>query len=184
MSTKELYLCFEPVQQERRLNTEYDYIMDILTSGDLEKLEEASSIIDEFPNGKDNFVYRYWIINAIDCGSFESVRWILEQGVDLDFRDDEGCTPILSAIDRELPHKYEILKLLIEQGAPLNKKGWNDWTPLHQAVVREDIGALKILLDAGADLSIKTDIDDYATPYEEAKILKRKKSIDFLKSYI
>ena len=165
------------------MSSEYKYLMDLLASGDIEKLEEASSIIDDFPNGKDDFADRYWIINAIDCGSFESVKWILEKGVDLDFRDDEGCTPLLSAIDRALPHKYEILKALIDHGAPLNKKGWNDWTPLHQAAAREDIEALKILIDAGADLSIRTDIDSYATPYEEAKILKRANSVDFLKNY-
>ena len=158
--------------------------MDILGSGDIEKLEEASQVIDDFPNGKDDFIQRHWITNAIDCGCLDSVKWVLEKGVDLAFRDDEGCTPFLSAIDRDLPGKHEVIELLIEYGAPINKQGWNDWTPLHQAAVREDIRALEILVDSGADLNRKTRIDDYATPLEEAKNLKCKKSVEFLENVV
>jgi len=39
------------------------------------------------------------------------------------------------------------------------------------AAARNDVTALKIFVKYGADLSIRTDIDDYATPLEEARIL-------------
>jgi ankyrin repeat protein len=163
---------------------EYSYLIDLLAKGDTTLLDEATDIIKNFPKGTDNFIQRHWLTNAIDCGSLESVKWILSKNVDLSFRDDEGYTPILSAIDRSLPDKYEIIQLLIENGAPVNKKGFNDWTPLHMAAVREDIEALKILVSNGADLSIRTEIDEYATPLEEAKALKKHKSVEYLKSLI
>jgi ankyrin repeat protein len=166
------------------MNDEYQYLMDLLESGDIEKLDEASLVIEDFPIGKDDFIQRHWITNAIDCGSLESVKWMLKKGVDLSFLDDEGCTPLLSAIDRELPDKYEVLELLIECGAPINKQGWNDWTPLHQAAAREDIRALEILVNNGADLNVKTRIDDYATPLEESRNLNRKKSVAFLENIV
>lgn len=166
------------------MGDDYQYLMDILGSGDIDKLEEAALIIDDFPNGKDDFINRDWITNAIDCGCIDSVKWMLKKGVNLNFRDEEGVTPLLSAIDRELPNKYEIFELLINEGAPINKRGWNDWTPLHQAAVREDIEALKILLKNGADLTIRTRIDDFATPLEKAKAMKRKKSVQFLQSVV
>ena len=166
------------------MKNDYQYLMDLLASGDIEKLEEATLMIDDFPNGKDNFLHRDWITNSIDCGSLNSVKWVLEKGVSLEFRDQEGLTPLLSAIDRDLSDKYEILELLIKYGAPINKKGWNDWTPLHQAAVREDIEALEILVKNDADLNIKTTIDDYATPLEEAKIMNCQKSVEFLQNVV
>jgi ankyrin repeat protein len=52
------------------------------------------------------------------------------------------------------------------------------------AAVREDIEALKILVSNGADLTIRTEIDEYATPLEEAKILKKKKSVEYLQNVV
>jgi ankyrin repeat protein len=143
---------------------QYEQIIDVLASGSLEQLESLAEQIEDFPHGTDDFIDRYWIINAIDCGSKLSVEWMLSKGVNLDFTDDEGVTPLSSAIDRENPDRYEIIELLIKHGVPINRKGFNDWTPLHQAAAREDIKALELLVKRGADLSVRTDIDDYATP--------------------
>ncbi len=159
---------------------DYSYLIDLLAKGDVALLEEAENIIDDFPKGIDSFIQRHWITNAIDCGSIESVKWILSRKVDLSFRNDEGYTPILSAINRELSDKHEIIQLLIENGAPINKKGINDWTPLHMAAVCEDIEAMKILVANGADLTIRTEIDDCATPLEEAEMLNKQKSVEYL----
>ena len=163
---------------------EYTYLIDLLAEGNIELLQEAERVIDSFPTGVDDFIHRHWITNSIDCGSLESVKWVLSKEVDLSFCDDEGYTPILSAIDRELPGKYEIIQLLINNGAPINKKGINDWTPLHMSAAREDVEALKILVKNGADLTIKTEIDEYATPLEEAKILNKQRAVEYLENVV
>ena len=163
---------------------EYEYLINLLKEGGIPMLEEAESIIDSFPTGKDQLVGRNWIINAIDCGSIESVKWVLSRKIDLSFRDDEGSTPLLSAIDRDLPEKYEILQILIDHGAPINKKGFNDWSPLHLAAARNDVDALKVLIKNNADLYIRTEIDDYATPIEEAKSLNCNKAYEYLQSIV
>ena len=163
---------------------EYNYLINLLSTGDIELLEEAARIIDSFPSGVDDFIQCHWITNAINYGSLESVVWVLSKDVDLTFRDDEGYTPILSAIDREKSDKYEIIKLLIDHGAPINMKGNNDWTPLHMAAVREDIESLRILVRNGADLTIRTEIDDYATPLEEAMYLNKQRSVEFLRTVV
>ena len=104
--------------------------------------------------------------------------------MDLSFLDKEGYTPILSALDRNTDDKYKILELLISHGAPINKKGINDWTPLHMAAAREDIKALELLVEHGTDVNIRTYIDDYATALEEAGILGKTKSVEFLQNYV
>ena len=161
---------------------DYLQILNILANGNISEFEKLKVDIAEFPYGEDAFSGRYWIINAIDCGSMKSIKWMLKKGVNLDFRDDEGCTPILSAIDRDKDDRLEIIRLLIEYGAPLNKKGFNDYTPLHLAAARDDVTILKILVEAGADLSIKTEIDEYATALEEAKFLKRRNAQEYLEN--
>ena len=53
----------------------------------------------------------------------------------------------------------------------MNLKGVNDWTPAHMAAARDDVEALRVLVAHGADVSIRTTIDGYATPLEEARNL-------------
>ncbi|MGK7917535.1 MAG: ankyrin repeat domain-containing protein [Prochloraceae cyanobacterium] len=158
--------------------------MEILVSGNIEQLEELAVIFDDFPNGKDNFISRHWITNAIDCASLETIKWMLAKGVSLDFRDNEGYTPLLSAIERDRPQRYQIMKLLFDYRVPLNKQGINDWTPLHLAAARDDVEACKLLIEQGASTSIRTRIDDYATPLEEARMLGCKNAAKYLESIV
>jgi hypothetical protein len=51
------------------------------------------------------------------------------------------------------------------------------------AAVRNDVEALKILHEAGADFTIRTVIDEYATPLEEAIALGNSaKAVAYLKT--
>lgn len=161
---------------------EYLRAINVLETGSLADLEQLAAEIPGFPEGVDPYIGRRWIINAIDTGSVVSIRWMLGKGVDLNFRDDEGGTPLHSAIDRARGDKYDVLETLIVAAAPLNVKGFNDWTPAHLAAARDDVEALRILVRHGADLSIRTDIDNYATPLEEARHLGKLKAVGFLES--
>jgi ankyrin repeat protein len=151
--------------------SDYDDIMKSIMAGDVKALEDLTQLVDDFPTGKDDFISRHWITNGIDCGTSEVVAWMLSKGAPVVFRDDEGYTVLHSAIEREKPDKYELIRLLIDAGADINAHGVNDWTPAHMAAVRNDVEALRILHSAGADFSITTRIDDYATPLEEARNL-------------
>ena len=62
------------------MNDNYDMIMKSIMDGDLKSLKEYSEIIDDFPIGKDHFIGRYWITNAIDCGNLDVVEWMLKEG--------------------------------------------------------------------------------------------------------
>lgn len=150
--------------------SDYDDIMKPIMAGDIAALEEVAEIVDDFPTGKDDFIARHWITNAIDCGTIEVVTWMLSKGAPVVF-EDAGFTALHSAIDREKPDRIEIMKMLLEAGADINARGINDYTPAHHAAVRNDVEALEVLVEGGADLAIRTRIDEYATPLEEAEIL-------------
>lgn len=154
-----------------------------LKHGNRGLLEEVAQIIDGFPDGTDGAYSRHWITNAVDIGAAETVRWMIERGVELRFRDGEGYTPLHSCIDRKRGDRHEVLALLIEAGADVNAEGVHTWTPLHQAAIRDDQRAMKMLLDAGADPLRRTTIDNYATPAEEARRLGHAASADFIERY-
>jgi ankyrin repeat protein len=159
---------------------DYQYMTEVLASGTVNDLEELAGLCEDFPGGRDPLVGRHWITNAIDCGSELAVAWMLSKGVDLSFRDEEGYTVLHSALERASDDKYRVLELLLRHGAPVNARGINDWTPAHMAAVREDIEGLKLLVAYKADLSIRTTIDHYATPLEEARLLKKEAAVRFL----
>lgn len=159
-------------------------MFEVLKSGSVVDLEAEALRDLTFPGGADGYAGRRWIINAIDCGSMLSIRWMLQKGVDLDFRDDEGYTPLHAAIERSADDRLEVLALLLQAGAPINLKGFNDWTPAHMAAAKDDVDALRMLVQHGADLSIRTEIDDYATPLEEARNLRKVNAVRFLEGVV
>jgi len=146
----------------------YSEVLRALRQSNVDELETLCKMIENFPHGKDTFIERHWITNAIDCGSIETVMWILSKNVELRFRNDEGYTPLHSAMERGLPNKYEVFQALIDAGADVNAHGPNDYTPLHSAIMQNDLRALRILLHSGADRKISTRIDYYETPIEMA----------------
>lgn len=162
---------------------DFTEIIERLSSGDVAGLMEAAQIIKDFLHGSSDIVVRRWITHAIDVGSIEAVDWMIAQGVSINFRDKEGYAPLHSCIDRRRGDKYEVLARLIAAGADVNAYGTNFWTPLHMAAVREDRKAMKMLMDAGADLALRTTIDHYATPAEEARMLGRPESARFIERY-
>ena len=171
----------------------YKLIFNSLLNGTVEDWERLSQQFSDFPCGYDDpVVPRDWVTEAIFCGSLESVRWMISKGINLRFIDAEGYTPLLSCIDREFSDKYEMLQLLIDNGADVNICGWNEdksrmtfnsWSPLHIAAARNDLQAIKILLDNGADTTLRTIIDDYSTAEQEAAILGKPEAAELIRNY-
>jgi ankyrin repeat protein len=161
---------------------EYDLILWPLIEGDIPRLQQVALELGPFATRQDDFLGRHWITNAIDSGTLDVVRWIIAEGAPTVFDDAEGYSVLHSAIERTLPDKHEILRILIDAGADLNVYGINGWTPTHLAAARDDVDALQILREAGADFSIRTLIDGHQTPLEVAVCSDAKDAIDFLRT--
>ena len=58
----------------------------------------------------------------------------------------------------------------------------NGWSPLHMAAARNDLQAIKILLDNGANTTLKTIIDNYCTAEQEAVILGKHEAAELIKT--
>ncbi|NEQ40599.1 MAG: ankyrin repeat domain-containing protein [Okeania sp. SIO3I5] len=66
------------------------------------------------------------ILQASKEGNLELVKSLIEQGVDVNVKDKENATCLMSSVSRNY---IDIVKLLIEKGADVNAKNDWDYTP-------------------------------------------------------
>jgi ankyrin repeat protein len=97
------------------------------------------------------------------------VRALLDAGADPNAAVDDGFPALFAAIDRATPDRHDVLAALLSAGADVQQRGVNDYTALHYAACRDDGSAVRLLLAHGADPGVRTRIDHYATPLEEAE---------------
>jgi ankyrin repeat protein len=161
---------------------DWHHVERAIASGDIARLEEIAAMLDGFPAGGDP-VMGPWIC-MFAAGPPDLLRWALARGAPVDPPADDGFPPLHAAIDAEAPHLSENLAILIEAGADLGRHGFNDWTPLHFAAARGNLDAVRLLLDAGADQTIRTRIDDFATPEEEARKLGQTAAADLIRDHV
>jgi ankyrin repeat protein len=65
--------------------------------------------------------------------------------------------------------RVELVRVLVDAGADLERRGINGWTALHAAASANDADMVRVLLEAGASPAARTGVDDDATPLEEAE---------------
>jgi ankyrin repeat protein len=97
------------------------------------------------------------------------IRQLLDLGADPNFEALDGFPPLIDILDVDRDDKIDVMRLLLHYGARVDQRGINDWTPLHYAVVRGNLEAVKLLLEHGADPQARTRIDDCSTPLEDAR---------------
>lgn len=76
----------------------------------------------------------------IETDDVDAVKEAIEQGVDIDFKDENGRTALMKAA---FMNSLEVAKLLIEQGADVNAKREDGSTPLTWAGSAEMMDLLK-----------------------------------------
>lgn len=94
-------------------------------------------------------------------GNLEKIKELLNEGVDINFQDEEGRSALHMACDRE---HLNIVEFLLQNNANINIQDNEGNTPLHYACIccYEDI--IKLLLQYSPNLDIKN--DDEETPYD------------------
>lgn len=145
--------------------------------GDLEALRAAVDDPAAVPNGHVHDAIGACLVYAIYRSPLAFIRRLLEIGADPNAPPDDGFPPLIAALScsREAPGTTkrtdveEILRLLLSFGADPNARGINDYTPLHMAVAERNGVAVQVLLDGGADATLRTRIDDCETPEEMAR---------------
>ena len=146
-------------------------------AGDLAALRAAVDDPAGVPNGLMPLTIGSCLEYAIYHSPLPFIRTLLEIGADPNPADHAGFPPLIAALSCGRPQPgspgrpdlVEILKLLLVFKSDPNQRGINDYTPLHMAVSENNLRAVEILLQAGADPRLRTHIDDCETPREMAE---------------
>jgi TonB family protein len=88
------------------------------------------------------------LITAASQGRVDEVRTLLDQGIDVNARNEDGWTPLLFAA---LGGHAEVVALLLEWDADVNVSNKAGWTPLIAAALSGHTEIVGLLLEHGAD---------------------------------
>ncbi|KAL7908743.1 ankyrin repeat-containing domain protein [Trichoderma velutinum] len=101
------------------------------------------------------------LLSSVVNGYGSVVQLLLDKGVDPNIMDEEGQSAIILAA---VGGHVDIARTLIRYGADLNKKAvmFGDWTALLEAVMKQHISFVEILLENGADYTKHGEIPGFS----------------------
>lgn len=161
--------------------TNSDRLLRAVRTGQLENVREliegGESPDSRGPNGET-------LLHIAACKGFQPiVEYLVQSGASLDARDNNGRTilhiaaylDIGSIIDRTFddiryggqnvmdilssitePDFRTTIEYLIRSGLPVDARDNSDWTPLHWAAYNDKVQIVQVLLNNGADPTIRT----------------------------
>jgi ankyrin repeat protein len=158
-------------------------IHDAYKKGDLEALKAALGDPPDFPNCHGPMgVGEIVLEHAIYHSPLRFVRALLELGADPNYGDHAGFPSLIAALSSVRKDRDAVIELLLDFGADIQQRGVNGYTPLHYAAATNDLKGIELLLARGADPDARTDVDDFATPLEEAEILGLTEVVEALRN--
>jgi ankyrin repeat protein len=89
---------------------------------------------------------------AVLADDLGALARLLDEGVDIDAKDDHGQTALMSTAR---DGRTEVVRFLIGRGADLNHTAKYHLTALMLAVVNARVPIVRALVDAGADLATR-----------------------------
>lgn len=133
---------------------------DLVETGDIEKLKaiydrcELSATYDG-RYGMNTALHYYGIPNDL-------VRWLVEQGLDVNIENYYGCSPLYV----QSTGGRDTVKLLFELGADIEKPDKYGDRPLHTAASFFRVDTVRFLVEKGASIHVENDMKQ--TPLESA----------------
>lgn len=107
------------------------------------------------------------LILAAFNGHTETVKYLLDQGAEIEARDSEGKTALIHACTGPF---LETVKLLLDSGAEINARDSTEaYTPLMMAAGTGQEDVLQYLLSQGADKDLRDDDDERAIDHAKAR---------------
>ncbi|KRT84770.1 Ankyrin repeat-containing protein [Oryctes borbonicus] len=112
-------------------------------------------------------------------GNEQIVRFLVKNGEDVDDRDENGITLLLTLACTTNRECYNIARFLLDKGADVNVKAKNGFMPLHIAAISGCLHMFKLLCEKGADVDAKA--EDGVTPRLLLREMGHSHILDYLK---
>ncbi len=96
--------------------------------------------------------------DATRRGDLEKVRSLLENGADINAKDEQGQTALMNASHAG---QLELVRLLVEHGADLNTTAKFNLSALMLALIAHHTEVARILIEAAADVNMQSGGDFY-----------------------
>lgn len=116
---------------------------------------------------------------AVDGANLDSIKYILMEKADVNIKDNSGWSPLLRAASTSA--SKEIAELLCKFKADVNILDNDHKSALMTAVVNGNQPFVQVLVENGADLSIKNDFGK--TAYDLAVSMDRRRVVKYLEEY-
>lgn len=121
-------------------------------------------------------------------GHRDAVQFLLERAAKVDAPEDGGRTPLRYAAWGSWKHNQaslEVARVLIKNGADVNSRADNGFTPLHEAAMRGSKEITELLLEHGAEASTMVSSGSHKgkTPLDLALQGKHTDIIDILRKH-
>ncbi len=159
-----------------------------MVEGNLARLEELTSL-SSFPCGADGWVGNHWLSTAVASGNAAAIKWVLSKGAEVNYVDNEGFTPLITALQVEEssqlnqsnpPKSAEdaaaltirLIDVLLAAGTDINRGASLAETALHYAARHSSPTVVRHLLACGAN-PFEYDLEH--VPYRPADIAKAAK---------
>ena len=105
------------------------------------------------------------LVNTSISGNIEVVRDLIENGADINGRDEQGNFPLYAAV---VGNHADVVELLIKKGANVNQSKAGDVLPkvernttaLHAASIVGNQAVVELLVNAGADVNAFADLNE------------------------
>lgn len=119
------------------------------------------------------------IHQAAYTGRWERIEFLLNNGADINQRDEKGRTALYHAAC--MANQLDIVKRLLARGADITL-GWEDDTPLYGAVCYSHYEVAKVLIDSGADVNVQ--VHEGMTPLHIAITLTYEPGVKGIVEYL
>ena len=131
--------------------------LDIFDAASVGRTARVAELLDRDPSLVNAFSGDGFFPLALAAffGFPETVRLLLARGADA---SQVARNPMkIQALHSAVTGSFDSVKLLVEAGAPVNGKQDKGWTPLHEAVNRNDLEMTRYLIAHGADPRLQND---------------------------
>ncbi|CAH3187331.1 unnamed protein product, partial [Porites lobata] len=115
---------------------------------------------------------------AVDGGKPGCIQWLLDKGIEVEVEDECGCSPLMRLAS--INGSVEVAKILIENGASVNKVDKLKKTSLMSAALNGGLELVKLLVENGANIHAENEYGKTALDFAES--FGRKEIVSYLKS--